>query len=156
MRQSIDDQIAAMAATWSDFRLVGRDRQAAVWEGTLRPYFQPFKVSVAYRAPLVIETAAPCAVQPRVRVLDPPLRPRRRDPEGQLPHVYYLGDDDLDVVLCMFDPDGDEWSPECSLAQTTVPWAADWLACYEGWRAGCGWTGTGRHLGARADLKMIP
>ena len=156
MPLTLDDQIARMAEAWPQFRLVGRERQAACWEGTLRPYFQPFVVSVAYRAPLVIERVRPRVVQPRVRILYPPLRPRRRDPEGQLPHVYYLGDGDLDVMLCMFDPDVDEWSPECSLAETTIPWAADWLACYEGWRAGGRWTGTGRHVERAAATEETP
>jgi len=31
------------------------------------------------------------------------------------------------------------------IALTTVPWAADWLACYEGWLATGRWHGGGRH-----------
>ena len=81
-----------------------------------------------------------------VRVLDPPLRPRPGDPEGQLPHVYYTGPGALDVVLCMFDPDADEWSPYSNIAETTLPWTVEWLASYEGWRATGQWTGGGRHL----------
>jgi hypothetical protein len=107
-------------------------------------------VRIAYRAPFAIELLEPRRIQPRVRVVDPPLRPRRNDPEGQLPHVYYLGDGPLDVVLCMFDPQTNEWSPEMPLAETTVPWTIDWLASYEGWRATGEWTGGGRHLEARA------
>ena len=114
--------------------------------GLLRPLLQPFVVQVAYRAPLVIVTVQRRKVQPKVCILCPPLRPRRNDPEGQLPHVYYIGDAPLDVVLCMFDPEADEWSPSMSLAEATIPWTIDWLASYEGWRATGTWTGGGRHL----------
>jgi hypothetical protein len=77
-------------------------------------------------------------------VLSPPLRRRIGDPEGELPHVYYL--DDGDVILCMLDPGSNEWSPLDRLAETTVPWIIDWLASYEGWRATGRWTGSGRHV----------
>jgi hypothetical protein len=49
-------------------------------------------------------------------------------------------------VLCLFDPSACEWTPCDLLAETTVPWTIDWLACYEGWRATGEWTGGGRHL----------
>ena len=65
--------------------------------------------------------------------------------EAPLPHVYF---DDKDITLsplCLFDPDANEWSHEDLIAETTVPWAADWLACYEGWLASGRWHGGGRH-----------
>lgn len=144
---SIDRQIRSMEETWPTLRLIHRDGPLAVWQGLLRPLFRLFEVRVTYRAPCVPETLDPRRDQPRVRVLDPPLRPRRGDPQGQLPHVYYVGDGPLDVVLCMFDPETNEWSPGMPLAETTVPWTVDWLASYEGWRATGKWTGGGRHVG---------
>jgi len=146
---SIDQQIASMAVAWPCLRLAGRDGSIATWQGKLRPLFRTFTVRITYRAPFAIELLEPRRIQPRVRVVDPPLRPRRNDPEGQLPHVYYVGDGPLDVVLCMFDPQTNEWSPEMPLAETTVPWTIDWLASYEGWRATGEWTGGGRHREAR-------
>ncbi|MFT8246440.1 hypothetical protein [Roseomonas sp. BN140053] len=143
---TIDEQIAGMAMVWPRFSLLARDRDSAIWEGEVRPLFQTFAIRVSYRAPLVVELLDLKRLQPWVRVVDPPLRPRRNDPEGQLPHVYYTGEGALDVVLCMFDPEANEWSPTMSLAETTIPWAVDWLASYEGWRATGEWTGGGRHL----------
>lgn len=142
---NIDEQIAAVAATWPQLELLWRSTDTAEWGGILRPLLQPFAVRVKYRSPMVIEAFSVRRVQPRIRILSPPLRPRRNDPEGQLPHVYYIGDGPLDVVLCMFDPEADEWSPSMSLAETTIPWTIDWLASYEGWRATGTWTGGGRH-----------
>ena len=62
-----------------------------------------------------------------------------------MPHVYF---DDLDLTLsplCLFDPDKNEWTRNDLIALTTVHWAADWLACYEGWLATGRWYGGGRH-----------
>jgi hypothetical protein len=70
------------------------------------------------------------------------LKSRQGDPEGDLPHVYASGDQ---ILLCLFDPDTREWAPCDLLSETTVPYATDWLACYEGWRATGEWTGGGRH-----------
>jgi hypothetical protein len=47
--------------------------------------------------------------------------------------------------LCLFDPEAEEWSHDDLIAFTTIPWAADWLACYEGWLASGRWYGGGRH-----------
>jgi hypothetical protein len=107
---------------------------------------QSYKISIGYIAPTAVQLLDRRLMQPRVAVLTPQLRPKRGNPDGQLPHVYYIGDGPLDVVLCLFDPDADEWSPALSLAETTVPWAIDWLAAYEGWRATGRWTATGKHV----------
>lgn len=142
----IDQQIASMADKWSAIALVQRNGTHAVWRGPLRPLLQTFAIQISYRAPSVIELLDNRRLQPRVRILSPRLRPRRGDPEGQLPHVYYVGDGPLNVVLCMFDPDSDEWSPLMMIAETTVPWTIDWITSYEGWRATGTWTGGGKHL----------
>lgn len=146
MMMTMDAQIADMVSVWPELKLVGRNGATAVWRGPLRPLLQTFHVDIAYRAPFVIERLDLRILQPRVRVLSPPLRHRPGDPEGSLPHVYYGPDGD--VTLCMLDPDADDWSPSDSLAQTTVPWIIDWLAAYEGWRATGQWTASGRHVEA--------
>jgi hypothetical protein len=143
---SIDKQIAAMTERWPAFEVIQREGMSATWRGPLRPLLQTFTVEINYRAPSVIELLDNRRLQPRVRILSPRLRPRRGDAAGQLPHVYYVGDGPLDVVLCMFDPDSDEWSPLMTIAETTVPWANDWITSYEGWRATSKWSGGGKHL----------
>ncbi|WP_245493490.1 MULTISPECIES: hypothetical protein [unclassified Mesorhizobium] len=143
---TIERQISAMADRWPQLVLATREGASATWRGPLRPLLQTFQVEITFRAPSIIEKLNNRRMQPRVKILTPQLRPRRGDPEGQLPHVYYIGCGPLDVVLCMFDPDSDEWSPFMSVAETTVPWAIDWLTSYEGWRATGTWTGTGKHI----------
>lgn len=147
----IVQQCERMAEVWPQFKLLARDGQAGEWVGEVRPLMQQFTISIVYRVPLAVELLDRRRMQPQVRVLAPQLRPRRGDREGQLPHVYYVGDEPLDVVLCLFDPDTDEWSPSMSLAETTVPWTIDWLVSYEGWRATGRWTGTGRHVAASSQ-----
>ncbi len=143
---NIDQQIQSMASAWPTLKVVHRNGPLAAWEGPLQALFKKFTVRIVYRAPFAIELLDPRRIQPRVSVVDPPLRPRRNDPEGSLPHVYYVGAGPTDVVLCMFDPETDEWSPQLPLSETTVPWTIDWLVSYEGWRATGKWTGGGRHL----------
>jgi hypothetical protein len=142
----IDAQIAVMAKAWPRLAVTARDRGRALWRGPVTPLLQTYEIEIAYRAPLVIELLNVRRLQPRVRVLSPALRPRPGDPEGRLPHVYYAGDGPDDVILCLLDPDGREWSPVDALAETTVPWTIDWLAAYEAWRATGRWKATGRHV----------
>lgn len=143
---TIDDQIAAMAENWPQLKLADRKGTSALWRGPLRPLLQTFQIEIAFRTPAVIERLDNRRMQPKVKVLSPSLRTRRGDREGSLPHVYYVGPGPLDTVLCMFDPDSDEWSPFMSLAEKTVPWTIDWLTAYEGWRTTGEWTGTGKHI----------
>jgi hypothetical protein len=143
---SIEQQIRVMADRWPALKVVLGEGAGVTWRGPLRPLLQTFSVEISYRAPSVIELLDNRRLQPRVRILSPRLRPRRGDPEGQLPHVYYVGDGSLDVILCMFDPDSNEWSPMMTVAETTVPWTIDWITSYEGWRTTGQWTGGGRHL----------
>jgi len=119
------------------------------------PLLQTYQIEIDYRAPLVIELLNVRRLQPRVRILSPRLRPRPGDPGGRLPHVYYAGDGPDDVILCLLDPDGREWSPVDPLAETTVPWTLDWLTAYEIWRATGRWKATGRHVEA-AQLLARP
>lgn len=144
MSHSIDRQIEAMSRLWPAFRVIAREGTAALWQGPVRPLLQTFRVSIAYRAPLMVERLNVRVLQPQVQILSPTLRPRRGDTEGLLPHVYY--GPDSEVLLCMIDPDSDEWSPADLLAETTLPWIIDWLAAYEGWRATGEWTASSRHV----------
>jgi hypothetical protein len=140
---SIADQDRAIRASWPSFRLVERSERAATWLGTLKPFMLAYEVRVSYQVPLVIERIAPLRQQPEVRVISPVLRRRPGDGEGTLPHVYV--DRAGDPVLCLFDHEIGEWTPFRLIAETTIPWALDWLGCYEGWRATGRWSGGGRH-----------
>lgn len=71
--------------------------------------------------------------QPRVRVLDPPLRPRPGSSE--IPHTYSPD------TVCLHLPE--EWNSGMRLADTIVPWASEWFFHYELWLASGQWLGGG-------------
>lgn len=138
---NIDDQAAAMAETFPAIKLVGRKDSIGLWRGPVRPFFQQHVIQIVYRVPLVIERLDLLRLQPRVSVLDPLLRPRK-GADTPLPHVYWQ---DGAPFLCLFSPEFADWTPQDLLSETTVPFAIDWLACYEGWRVTGEWSGGGRH-----------
>jgi hypothetical protein len=133
---SIDEQVAAMRAAWPQFaaRRIDRRAQSARWVGSVRPQYASYSLEIRYEV----------GSFPEVRVLSPELVRLPGNSEGQLPHVYPPAED---PTLCLFDPREREWTAEMTIATTTVPWALDWLACYELWVMTGRWTGGGRHAG---------
>lgn len=138
---TIEEQHAAMKDVWPSFSVhrFNRRLQSARWTGVVRPQFGHFRIEVRY-----------CLGRtPEVRVIDPVLTRLPGNIEGQLPHVYPPA---ADPTLCLFDPAMDQWGPSMTIAATTVPWACDWIACYELWLMTERWTGGGRHGSAIAGL----
>lgn len=131
---SIDAQVAGMKATWPHLaaRRIDRRTQSARWVGSVRPQYASYSLEIRYQLGLF----------PEVRVLAPQLVRLPGNVEGQLPHVYPPAED---PTLCLFDPREQEWTATMTIASTTVPWALDWLACYELWLMTGRWTGGGRH-----------
>ena len=148
--KTVRQQIDGMRRRWPSFDAaeVGSDR--AVWFGALAG------IELQYRIMHPVRVPDPTGLDkslwrlfPVVRVLTPALCPNwdARD-EAPLPHVYFQEPDITLSPLCLFDPHERQWSHDDLIANTTVPWAADWLACYEGWLATGRWTGGGRHADA--------
>lgn len=131
---TLDEQRAAMKATWPKFneRGIVRQTQEIRWIGECRPQFVTYTVEIRYQL----------WKYPQVRVLTPELVRMSDNPEGAIPHVYPPADD---PTLCLFDPAQHQWDPTMYIANTTVPWSYDWLACYELWLMTGRWTGGGRH-----------
>ena len=138
---SIDEQRARMALLWPRFsvRRFSRERQEGRWVGDAKPQFTRFTLDVRYR----------WGAQPDVRILRPALVRLPDNVEGQLPHVFPPADD---PTLCLFDPRENQWDSSMYLADTTLPWAFDWIACYEWWLMTGQWTGGGRHAGSASGL----
>ena len=151
MSLSIMQQVERMRIRWPDFRVVERNRRFACWEGPLRPLTQSYRIRINLhrtrrRGPGVD------VLREDVRVIDPLLRHRAEDPQGQIPHVYSSADDPKRPQLCLHDPEKNEWHAGCVVAYTIVPWTIDWLACYEGWLATGRWAGGGRHPDGTFDV----
>lgn len=150
--KSIPQQVRAMQRRWSKFELAEQSQDRAVWFGSLVGVERPYRVMVEYGLPVDNNVDEMWRRFPLVRVLTPPLEPRYdAAEEAPLPHVYF---DEIDLTLsplCLFDPARNEWTHDDFIAFTTIPWAADWLACYEGWLATGRWFGGGRHASTGED-----
>jgi hypothetical protein len=95
---------------------------------------QPTALSRSYR----VQITYVLRQYPSVRVLD---ELAGRD-GASLPHVYSNG------TLCLHQVN--EWTSNLSLVNSTVPWAAEWLANYEIWLATGDWYGGGEWPPGRA------
>jgi hypothetical protein len=144
--RTIREQVRAMQRHWPDFVVAEQLRDKVVWFGSLAGLERMYRVMIEYGLPR--EAAPPTLWRrfPVIRVLSPRLEPNfDAVEEAPLPHVYFTDSDITLSPLCLFDVEAGEWSHNDLIALTTVPWAADWLACYEGWRAIGRWYGGGRH-----------
>lgn len=147
--KSIAQQIRAMQRRWPGFEVTQPYVDHVVWFGSLAGIERSYRLMVEYGLPRSSETDDMFRRFPAVRVLSPRLEPKfDAVEEAPLPHVYF---DEIDITLsplCLFDPAAAEWTRNDLIANTTIPWAADWLACYEGWLATGKWLGGGRHATA--------
>lgn len=141
---TIEEQVIAMKAAWPGFSVRGLNRQAKAsrWTGEVRPQFTRYKLDIRYRI----------GDFPEVRVLRPELVRLPDNIEGVLPHIYPPLED---PTLCLFDPAEKQWNPSMAIAYTTLPWACDWLACYEFWLMTGRWTGGGRHASVDALSGLV-
>ena len=112
-------EVALMRAHFPSFRCRLK-RGVLTWYGTLQPTDQ----SPSYQVRLVYARGG----LPKVWVEKPALRP-------DAPHRY------PDRSLCLYYPDDKSWSLDSGIAKTIVPWAAEWLYCYELWLVTGVWAG---------------
>lgn len=61
--------------------------------------------------------------------------------EGKLllPHVYSTPQQ----LLCLYDPEGNEWHSGMFYVRSIIPWASEWLYHYEIWAGSGKWHGGG-------------
>ena len=95
-----------------------------VWEGDLTP--TPLSRDYTVRITYSLEN------YPRVVIVRPSLV---ADENGLLPHFYREG------CLCLHE--ANEWDGSMLIADTIVPWTAEWLAHYELWKRSGRWYGDG-------------
>lgn len=145
--KKISHQVDAMRRLWPQFVLAEVTKDKAVWFGSLVGLEREYRLMVEYGLPRPRQEPELFRLMPVVRVLSPKLVPRFDDSEeSPLPHVFFDVSDITLSPLCLFDPKAGEWSNDDLIARTTIPWAADWLACYEGWSATGRWQGGGRSI----------
>lgn len=131
-----------MRAIYPNLRLIVDGRWGCIWEGPLRGFDRPYTTRITY---IVARSLGQCDVSsqmltPRAQVLAPNLL---AECDGRRPpHVYGVSPY---PDLCLYDPAGAEWRPDMLLAESFVPWSAQWLAFYEIWLITGRWTGPERH-----------
>ena len=144
--KSLRAQIVAMQRRWPQFEVgLGWQRATALWTGPLQGLEREFTLTVEYGMPMEGSSSLHRSM-PVVRVLNPRLVVNfEAEEEAPLPHVYFEQPDIALSPLCLFDPQADEWDRTMLIADTTIHWAARWLAAYEIWEATGRWVGGGRH-----------
>jgi hypothetical protein len=152
--KTLAQQIGAMRAARPEFEVAQSFGGCVAWFGPLIGVARNYRVMIEYGPVPVVPDAPLLDRIPLVRVLNPRLEPNwGAEDESPLPHVFFDQQDITLSPLCLFDPDKHEWSANDLIANTTVPWTVDWLACYEGWLATGRWHGGGRHAQARAERR---
>jgi hypothetical protein len=140
------EQVGRMRERFPALRHTEHCRWWATWTGPVRPAHRAYTISIQYvRRYWLGELEVTNGYLPEVTLLDPTLKLEHPSTGQLVPHVYWRDDRPERSTLCVYDPAADEWSPDDFIADTIVPWACDWLACYEGWLAIGEWTGGGRH-----------
>jgi len=84
------------------------------------------------------------------------LRPDLQELAGRKPppHIYDYAKGR--TKLCLFMPGSGEWTRQCWLADTMLPWTAEWLRFYEIWLDTGEWEGGGEHPGEPRRRYGIP
>ncbi len=144
-------QVSAMAQRWPQFQVSRPGDQLVIWSGDLQGLERSFHITIEYGTPKQDDQEM-YRLMPVVRVQCPSLvLNSEAEEESPLPHVYPDKDNDYRLSplspLCLFDPRADEWNHSMKIANTTIPWTARWLACYEIWEATGRWVGGGHHDG---------
>ncbi len=131
-KASVAEQAAWITRRWGSNWTVKRKGSTITATGSVRPsdLCREYRVQVIYVD----------GQQPKISVLDPPLE---RLPDGtKIPHMYQ------GEHLCVFHPGYGDWTKTKLLANTVIPWIAEWLLFYEYWLATSEWLGGGVHPGS--------
>jgi hypothetical protein len=132
-----------------ELREVARDWWFVVWEGPVRTVLREYQVRIQYIRPSFLDdgcwvTGGP--INPEVWVVSPELE--IRSGERRLPHTYLpKARPESQAPLCLHLWKDGEWSTSDYIAETIVPWTAEWLHFYEGWLVTGTWHGGGIHPG---------
>lgn len=139
-------EIELMSERWPDF-VVLRSRTRAdrvCWEGRVKPLDQSYVLQVYMRCGRSMRYANDVPY-PRISIIRPLLRQREQDPNEPIPHIYPNRRHPRQPFLCSFYPQNPEEYAASRCVADVIPWAIDWLACYEGWLATGEWFGGGIH-----------
>jgi hypothetical protein len=124
-----------MRRQWPDFAGAKLGDGTLVWKGPLRPKARFYTIFICWH-PVTMSL-------PYVIIDDPPLRPRPGAAFAEIPHLIFYKEKPAESGLCLFDPEGREWTAADLIAETTVLWTAEWLIYYELWHLTGEWLAPG-------------
>lgn len=124
-----------MKQRWPGFEILQSSSGNILWIGRLRGFQRFYVVGISWNPSE--------RNRPYVYLIDPPLTSRQGRAFEDIPHLIYFSDNPVRSGLCLFDPESGEWSYRMFIADTTVPWAAQWLYYYELWHHDGKWRGGG-------------
>ncbi len=133
-------QAKAMADKFPGLRPVLDLPWVTIWEGELRPVSEAYFVRIVDHRGADDGRFAFVSRWPSVRVLSP-LSRRDEAPHEPVPHLYGGHDNPRGAELCLFHPRSRDWNDWMLLADSIVPWAAEWLYYYEMWHVTGVWGG---------------
>ncbi|GMN04549.1 hypothetical protein MTsPCn3_32800 [Erythrobacter sp. MTPC3] len=133
--RSTNAQLNAMRSLWPTFQGRRHGNGLVTWQGALKPRAQVYAVNVFWW-PGKID-------RPYVVVADPTIEPRSGGSYEEIPHLMFDSENPRQSGLCLFDPDGHEWSDADLIAETTIGWASEWLHYYELWHVSGEWLAPG-------------
>src|SRR6516165_10557284 len=101
---TVAEQDVKLRADCPQLRLVAHCGWIGVWEGTLRPICQTYRVRIVYFARRYFERWELACPYVSVFVIDPPIGPDPRGTGESPQHVYRLGYPPHRPRLCIHDP----------------------------------------------------
>jgi hypothetical protein len=142
---SVDEQDQKLRADCPQFKLATHAKWIGVWEGTLRPICQAYRIRIIYFSLRQFDGWYLDHPYVSVFVIDPPIGrdPRGTGEPGQ--HVYRYRHHPDFPALCLYDPVEDAWRPSEPIVERIIPWTIKWLFFHEEWLLSGEWKGGGGH-----------
>src|SRR5260370_22832888 len=144
---SVEEQDWRLRAECPQFSIVANAGWIGIWEGTLRPICQAYRIRIVYFSRRRFGDWSLANPYVTVFVVDPPIGPDPRGTGEPPQHVYRYGDWPKFPALCIYDPVEDEWLPDEYIVDRIIPWTIKWLFFHEEWVASGDSKGRGRHPG---------
>jgi hypothetical protein len=142
---SVIEQDRLIRAQCPQFQLVGGGHWIGVWEGTLRPICQTYRIRIVYFSRRYFDGWHLDNRYVEVFVMDPPICADPRGTGEPPQHVYSLDHPPDFPALCIYDPVEDHWRPNEPIVDRIIPWTIKWLFFHEEWLLSGAWKGGGRH-----------
>jgi hypothetical protein len=142
---SVAEQDAGIRRLFSTFRQTCPFDFLGAWRGPLRPLARIYEIGITYFPRVRFGGATIVNSWITVEVCDPVIGLDPRGTGEKPPHIYEHPGPVSGWSLCLYDTRTGQWEPNRPIAETIIPWAAEWLFFYEGWLIDGHWAGGGEH-----------